>query len=191
MVLWLLSSMLQRGATWTGGIGGRTFVMFRLQNWPVRKPMSLVNPIKEVVNSKVYLCSSCPHWLWICWQTRMIDCSIASTDLEHRTCSRKDFQNSTILVKFIDGPERHRKATLWVYWQPRSIFSEIPLDSGINRPSPDLTKTPMFSSQGLAGPHCQDVETWRSAQTIQAIKTCCKLSSLGWRQLSFFAVVEL
>lgn len=74
--------------------------MFRLQNWPVRKPMSLVNPIKEVVNSKVYLCSSCPHWLWICWQTRMIDCSIASTDLEHRTCSRKDFQNSTILVKF-------------------------------------------------------------------------------------------
>lgn len=67
MVLWLLSSMLQRGATWTGGIGGRTLVMFRLQNWPVRKPMSLVNPIKEVVNSKVYLCSSCPHWLWICY----------------------------------------------------------------------------------------------------------------------------
>ena len=54
-----------------------------------------------------------------------------------------------------------------------------------------LDQNSMFSSQGLAGPHCQDVETWRSAGTIQAIKTCCKLSSLGWRQLSFFAVVEL
>ena len=146
--------------------------MFRLQNLPVRKPVSLVNPIKEVVNSKVYLCSSCPHWQWICWQTHMIDCSIASSDFGAQDLLPKRFPELDHSGKFYRwSGETSKSNAMSITTAQKHLFGNSSWLRDINKPSPDSTKTPMFSSQGLAGPHCQDLETWRSADLLQTIQS--------------------